>query len=53
MAVSYGGIEAVQMPAFIFAREGHDLPYPKNLIRMSTGLQKAVDIIADIENALK
>jgi cystathionine gamma-synthase len=49
-ATSLGGVESlIEHRASV---EGPDTPTPKNLLRLSIGLEHAEDLIADLDQAL-
>lgn len=52
MGVSYGSVEALIMPALIFAAKGSDLEFPPTICRLSIGEQRGIDVAADLSQAL-
>jgi cystathionine gamma-synthase len=55
LAESLGGVESlIELPASMTHASTADAPFaaPKNLIRLSVGLESAEDLISDLELAL-
>lgn len=55
LAASLGGVESlIELPAAMThaANQGSALEVPANLVRLSVGIEDAVDLIADVERAL-